>query len=156
MVDYAGAKNLHRSDGKSLRRFIARNYNQVYEERYAVAELDQRRPVSETKFSGSLGRAPNFSIRKGQYKLIMTKKANAKIQDMLYDLKNDPYEERVRAGRWELFSIWPCDCFSDTLLLFPTASKIQNKIGDIGMKAPASIIGKAEHLRALLVEYMER
>lgn len=127
IMDYAGASEYDQSDGLSLRRFIdGTSYNAEYDEGVVVSELNERYPVSNGKgWTGFLGEEPNFLVRQGDYKLIITKKANSSNIDMMYDLVNDPYE-------------------------------MKNLIGKRGYKAPLQVIGKAEHLKALLVEWMVR
>lgn len=94
IFDYFGAAALDSSDGKSLRRYIENaNHNAGYDDRYAVAEWDSRVPKTSTKLSGSFGSGtPNFMIRYGSYKLLLTKKADSDIIDALYDLAADPWE----------------------------------------------------------------
>lgn len=126
ILDYVGASQLDQSDGLSLRRYIdGTSINLNYDESVVVSELDQRNPMPGGKLSGQLGSAPNFLIRKGDYKLIITKLASSKSIDMMYDLKKDPYE-------------------------------MSNLIGKRGATASPQVIGKAEHLKALLVEWMQR
>jgi len=126
MTDYLNAKQFDNSQGKSLRRFIEKkSWNQFYDESTVVVELDTRKPVGPNKLSGRLGSSPNFSIRKGKWKLILPKKRDSTCLDMLFDLKADPYE-------------------------------MNNKIGLKGKKAPGYVIGKAEHLKVLLTEWMRR
>jgi len=138
ILDYMGmpASARGKSDGLSLRRFIeGSSYNEMYDERYVVSELDKRYPDTEdtdnrypaiiTK-GGTLGSDPNFMIRKDHYKLILSKSRDATTIDMLYDLRRDPYE-------------------------------MNNLIGQVnGMKASAAVVGKVEHLKALLLEWMRR
>lgn len=78
IMDYTGASTLHRSDGTSLRRYIEkRSWNERYDERVAVVELDKRIPINDNKFSGRLGDIPNLMIRSGNYKLALPKNAES-------------------------------------------------------------------------------
>jgi arylsulfatase A-like enzyme len=92
VLDYLGYSHLGHSDGTSLRRYIdRRSYNENYDERVAVSELDSQIPKSSTAFKGSFGDIPNLSIRKGGYKLIVPKSSKSDVLDMMYDLSQDPY-----------------------------------------------------------------
>jgi Sulfatase len=124
ILDYLGVpSDLNRSDGQSLRRYIeGTSWNQLYDESTVVAELDRRIPGSKNKFTGSLGDIPNFMIRKGNVKLIVPRKRDSPVRDMMYDLANDPFEM--------------------TNLLSDGASN--------------EVIGQAEHLKALLAEWLRR
>jgi arylsulfatase A-like enzyme len=93
VLDYLGAPaSADRSDGRSLRRFIENlSYNERWDEEIVVCEYDERNPNSTTKLTGVFGSAPGFSIRKGQFKLILPRKATSTVIDMMYDLRTDPY-----------------------------------------------------------------
>lgn len=126
IMDYVGASQFDNSDGMSLRRYIDQTcINLNFDESVVVSELDERNPLPNGKLSGRLGSAPNFLVRKGNYKLMITKLADSTNIDMMYNLRNDPYE-------------------------------MSNLIGKIGDQASPEVIGKAEHLKALLVEWMQR
>ena len=100
IFDYLGRPELGKSDGRSLRRFIdKRSYNKYYDEKIAVVEMDQRIPVGPDQLSGKLGGAPTLMIRKGSYKLILPKKEDSDVLDMMYDLKNDPLEMHNLLGK---------------------------------------------------------
>jgi hypothetical protein len=87
-MDYLRATYLDNSDGASLRRFIDdESYNRDFDEDIVVVENENRAPLSATKLSGSLGREPNFMIRKGRYKLMLPKLRNSKVLDMMFDLE---------------------------------------------------------------------
>jgi len=125
-MDYLGAKDLDRSDGRSLRRFIEeKSYNKNYDELVAVSEIDPRVPVNSNQFSKPLGKSPNVMIRHKNYKLILPRMRNSKVLDMLYDLDSDPFE-------------------------------LVNLLGHNGMRAKQDVVGKAEHLKVLLIEWMRR
>lgn len=149
VLDFLGVSDLDNSDGDSLRKFITGHaYNEEFDERTVVVETEKRVPEGpknlskvrkrESQFVAGaassdlwwnleeLGRDPNFSIRKGEYKLIMTKKADSNLQDMFYDLGSDPYETKNLIG------------------------------GNRGMSISNALVGKLEHLKILLVEWMRR
>jgi Sulfatase len=129
ILDYLGASQFDTGDGNSLRRFIEQtSYNQFYDERIVVVEDDGRHPVSAKKLAGNLGDQPNFMIRKGQFKLTLPRKADSTVADMLFDLKSDPMEVV-------------------NLLRDPRSRNRMPRSG---------IIGKAEHLKILLLEFMQR
>jgi arylsulfatase A-like enzyme len=67
------------------------SYNERWDEEIVVCEYDERNPNSTTKLTGVFGSAPGFSIRKGQFKLILPRKATSTVIDMMYDLRTDPY-----------------------------------------------------------------
>jgi len=74
ILDYVDAKDLDRSDGRSLRRFIEEtSFNMNYDEGIAVSEVDSRLPVNSNKFSSQLGENPDIMIRHGNFKLILAK-----------------------------------------------------------------------------------
>jgi arylsulfatase A-like enzyme len=120
----SSASNNNSSDGVSLRRYVDRtSCNQDYDERAVVVELDGRVPLSATTFAGALGGGPNFLVRRGPYKLLITRKATGPAVDALWNLASDPYE------------------MNNLLRTAPTSPVV---------------IGKAEHLRILLVEWLRR
>lgn len=126
VLDYLGAGELDDSDGSSLRRFIAGdNINEFYDDNFVVVETDTRYPNENGALNNELGFAPNFSIRKGSWKLIITKRAKSKNIDTLFNLKKDRYEQ-------------------------------VNLIGKRAHKATSQEIGKAEHLKLLLIQYMKQ
>ncbi|MBM4152713.1 MAG: DUF229 domain-containing protein, partial [Kiritimatiellaceae bacterium] len=125
-LDYLGAGSHNVSDGRSLRRFIEKqNYNKDFDDEAIVTEWDFRTPQTDGKLDRVLGEEVNFMVKKGPWKLMMTKKATSSKNDMLYNLESDPYE-------------------------------MYNYIGTNGMKAADASIGKAEHLKCLLMEWMQR
>jgi len=84
ILEYMGASDLDRSDGSSLCRYIDRTYfNQVYDERVVVSEMDRRVPLSNRQFTRGLGDEPNLMIRKGDFTLILPKKAGSSVLDMV-------------------------------------------------------------------------
>lgn len=126
ILDYTGASQHDRSDGRSLRRYIDRTYfNQNYDDRVVVSEMDKRVPISNQEFSRTLGDEPNLMIRKGDYVLIIPKKADSEVIDMMYNLRRDPFQ-------------------------------MTNLLRDGGSEVTDKIIAKAEHLKVLLVEWLRR
>lgn len=128
ILDYLGASEHDKSDGKSLRRFIqpqSNNFNQLYDEGTVVVELQKRTPNMDGTLNGKLGAKPSFMIRKGGFKLILPRKADSKTLDALYNLERDPFE-------------------------------MKNLLGKNGNRANPNIVGKAEHLKILLLEWMRR
>jgi len=124
LLDYSNVST-NNSDGTSLRRFIEKaNYNKDFDEEHIVSEWDFRDP-SGTSLLRSLGGEINFLSMKGDYKLMMTKKASSGKIDMMYDIGTDPYE-------------------------------LDNLIGEDGNTASDFVIGKTEHLKALLIDWMTR
>ena len=77
------------SDGKSLRRYIEQqSFNEFYDERTAIVELDNRLPVrnGNNEYEGSLGGIPNLMIRHRNFKLIVPRRASSNVIDMMYNL----------------------------------------------------------------------
>jgi len=126
ILDYLGASEYDDSDGKSLRRFIENsNYNESIDDEAIITEWDFRLPLEQGGLARPLGSESNFLIRKGRYKLMLTKLASSSRLDMMYDIDADPYE-------------------------------MSNLVGNNGMSASDAVIGKAEHLKCLLIEWMQR
>jgi Sulfatase len=127
LLDYIGApSSLDHSDGSSLRRRVERtSFNADFDERVVVVEYYTRKPKGEQAFKGKLGEVPNFMVRRGSHKLIVPRKHDSPVPDMMYDLRHDPFE-------------------LDNVLLR----------GDDELDDEA--IGKAEHLKALLIEWLVR
>jgi Sulfatase len=127
ILDYVGATpSLDHSDGASLRRFVERtSYNAQFDERVVVVEHYTRKPKSEHSFKGKVGEVPNFMVRKGSHKLIVPRKHDSPVPDMMFDLSHDPFE-------------------LNNILL-----REDDDLDDVA-------IGKAEHLKALLVEWLVR
>lgn len=87
ILDYFGAEKYDNSDGTSLRRFIEnKSYNKYYDERIVVSEVDERVPISGKAFDKELGTIPNFMIRKGNWKLMISKLRDSPVPDMMYNL----------------------------------------------------------------------
>lgn len=126
LLDYADASAWDWSDGTSLRRWIeGTSFNEEFDEETVVVELNGQRPMSATVLSGIWGGRPSFMIRKDQYKLILPRRRDSTVLDMMYNLDVDPYETF-------------------------------NLLGVKGANASDAIVGKAEYLKALLVEWMLR
>ncbi len=85
LCDYLGAGQ-NESDGKSLRRYIEGTTGG--EEAYAVSEWNWRGPVQ-----------PNLMIRTKRWKFFCPNTADSKVMNVLYDLKNDPYEMNNLLGK---------------------------------------------------------
>lgn len=130
LLDYTYASEHDRSDGSSLRRFIEeRSYNERYDERTVVVEIDMRFPKNKNNLNEGIGERPNFMIRRGNYKLLLPKARNSDVIDMMYDLTTDPGEM--------------------TNLLSAKSYDSSGVVSD-------AVVGKAEHLRILLLEHLWR
>lgn len=91
-----------KSDGKSLRRYVdRRSYNREYDEEVVVAQLENLRAKSSGKDGGD--GIPNYMVRHGFFKLTVPKKADLGVIDMMYNLRLDPYETKVRSYEEMLF-----------------------------------------------------
>jgi len=130
ILDYCGASAHDKGDGESLRRHIENtSFNEHYDDEAIVTEWDFRRPMADGKtLERTFGGVPNFLCRKGPWKLMMTKKAGSPLKDMLYNLDHDPYE------------------ISNVIYSHRKADWLSKD----------EMIGKAEHLKALLIEWMAR
>jgi hypothetical protein len=134
ILDYADGTEHDHSDGVSLRRFIeGAEINAQYEEDVVLAEWDYRKPVITNESSAmelSMDRPiddrPSFLVRHGPYKLMMQKLASSIQMDMMFDLSKDPFEIQN--------------------LLSPNKAMTQDD----------GVIAKAEHLRCLLLDWMQR
>jgi len=127
VLDFMKARQFDNSDGKTLRRFIEkRSWNKFYDERVVVVEIDERSPLTSTKYDFDLATStPNFLVRKGSWKLMLPKLRNSSTIDVLYDLQTDPYE-------------------------------MSNLLGSNAKLANETIIGRAEMLKCLLLENLKR
>lgn len=126
ILDYTGASESDNSDGRTLRHFIeGTSTNSLYDEAVVVAEWDYREPLDEHNLSRQLDNRPNFLVRHGDYKLFIHKQADSRNDDMLINVKDDPFE-------------------------------MNNLISSEGPTPNATVIGKAEHLRQLLLDWMGR
>ena len=128
ILDYAGLSDADQSDGTSLRsRIEERSYNQHYDENVIVAEWDFREPRLDKpgKITGGLDAELAFMVRKDGYKLMMRKKAASKRMDMMFNLREDPFE-------------------------------MKNLLGSNAPSASVQTKSKAEHLRCLLLDWMNR
>jgi len=130
--------NNNGSDGISLRPLIEhQEINQHYDNNVAIVEWDFRKPVDDDVNNENRGdpnyladrvidERPAYLVRKGPYKLMIQKLASSRELDMMYHLETDPYE-------------------------------VQNLIGrQFGSTIKNSTIAKAEHLRCLLLDWMNR
>lgn len=130
LLDYAYASEHDASDGTSLRRFVeGRSYNERYDERTVVVEIDMRYPANRVKLSEGLGERPNFMIRRGSHKLLLPKNRSSDVIDMMYDLRSDPGE---------------------------MTNLLSAKNHDSSSGIPDAVVGKAEHLKILLLENLRR
>jgi Sulfatase len=130
LLDYTYASKHDSSDGSSLRRFIEdQSFNERYDERTVMVEIDMRFPKNKNKLNEGLGERPNFMIRKGNCKLLLPKNRNSDVIDMMYDLSSDPAEMT------NLLSAMNYDSANDV---------------------PDAVVGKAEHLKVMLVENLWR
>lgn len=130
ILDYCGATEYDHGDGRSLRRHVEKtSWNKAYDDEAIVTEWDFRAPKEDGRtLERQFGSEPNFMVRKGPWKLMMTKKESSPLHDMLYNLENDPYE-------------------TDNLIYAGDKAKWLTE---------AEIVGKAEHLKALLIDWMIR
>lgn len=95
ILDYVGATASDRSDGRSLRPLIENlEVNRRFDEDMIVSEWDYRTPRQDNpeELDRRLDDRPCYLIRKGNYKLMMQKLATSKRLDMMFDLKQDPFE----------------------------------------------------------------
>ena len=105
ILDYAVGDSADSSDGKSLRRFIEKDREQLsistggrrvwqVEEDIVVAEWDYRQPRDDdkTKFDGRIDSKPSLMIRYQNFKLMIQKLATSTKLDMMFDLSVDPFE----------------------------------------------------------------
>ncbi|KAG7358122.1 phosphonate monoester hydrolase [Nitzschia inconspicua] len=134
ILDYAGGSEHDKSDGTSLRRFIeGGEINSDYEEDVVFAEWDYRKPINKNVedamdliMDRQIDDRPSFLVRHKQYKLMMQKVASTNQMDMMFDIFKDPFE-------------------------------IDNLLSpDVAMVQDDTLIAKAEHLRCLLLHWMER
>lgn len=130
ILDYANAREYDVGDGTSLRRFIEKtSYNQLFDEAVVVMEGNFNRvPINSTTLSGSMGNRPALMVRKGSFKLMLPRRSRSIIPDMMFDLSKDPGEVM-------------------NILQDPAARRRYPK---------SVIIGKAEHLKVLLLEFLQR
>jgi hypothetical protein len=134
ILDYANGTEHDRSDGVSLRRFIEMaEINVQFEEDVVFGEWDYRKPIIgnvpdalEWSMDRPIDDRPSFLVRHGPYKLMMQKLASTNQMDMMFDLANDPFEVEN--------------------LMSPNKAMIQED----------GVIEKAEHLRCLLLDWMQR
>jgi hypothetical protein len=133
LLDYAGASPVvvQSSDGQSLRSFVERSsYNRDYDDDVVVVEVNGRRPVMEGN-----GTAPAIRLAGvlGGQPSFMVRKGNFKLI-------------LPRAQRSHVV-----DMLYD---LSTDPSEVSNLLAN---RIPAdAVIGKAEHLKALLLEWLER
>lgn len=85
IFDYLGQEKFP-SDGESLRRYIEKTDSS--EDPYVVAEWNWRGPTE-----------PNLMVRTRDWKYFIPNTADSKLMNVLYDLKNDPYEMNNLLGK---------------------------------------------------------
>jgi len=157
IFDYLGYPNLDRSDGLSLRRYIDRtSYNRNYDERAVVSELDNRIPKGPNALVGTLGDIPNLMIRKGRYVFILPKNAKSPVADVLYDLVSYTYviiQHIIQNNSLVSYTSSPLRTFP---LQYSDPFQTRNLLGNKGMTASDTVINKAEYMRVLLLEWMQR
>jgi hypothetical protein len=128
ILDYIGAAELDNSDGQSLRNMIERReISQTYDEDVVVAEWDFRKPIGD-QLSG----------------------LDRTIDDRpSYMVRKDTYKLMMQklATSTELDMMFHLE--SDPF-------EVNNLLGRNGMSADDTTISKAEHLRCLLLDWMER
>ncbi len=127
ILDYMGANKFDKGDGKSLRRFMEKSsYNAEYDEEVVVTEWDFRTPLKNKK---KLERSFGGETNFGV----------VKGQWKLMMTKN------AASKRLDMMYNLEDDPF-----------EMNNLIGKKGRSADKKTICKAEYLRALLLEWMER
>jgi len=127
VLDYLGGSEFDDSDGRSLRRYIeGTSYNSMYDEHTVVSEFDNRVPKSSTSWS--------------------------------YWTHEELPNFMIRKGNFKL--ILPRKSVQPKLHMMYNLQddpfEVENLLGIHGNSASPAIIGKAEHLRILLLEWMER
>ncbi|MCU0786638.1 MAG: sulfatase-like hydrolase/transferase [Verrucomicrobia bacterium] len=128
ILDYLGASAYDHGDGRSLRRFIERqNYNPDFDDEAIVTEWDFRDPLPDG--SGGLTRTLG-----GESNFLCKK------------------------GPWKLILTKKASSTRLDMLynLETDPYEVYNYVGNNGMTASDAAIGKAEHLKCLLIEWMQR
>jgi arylsulfatase A-like enzyme len=98
ILDYIRARASDKSDGLSFRTFIeGTSYNNLFDEAAVISEWDYRAPITNTTLTRELDNQPNFMVRHGSFKLLMSKKAVSRKPDVLYNFADDPFEMNNRA-----------------------------------------------------------
>jgi hypothetical protein len=129
ILDYIGAPQWDDSDGRSLRPLIEqREISESHDEDVVVGEWDFRKPIGDqlSDLERAIDDRPSYMVRKGRYKLMIQKLASSTRLDMMFHLQDDPFEVTNLLGRNAMVS------------------------------ADDTVISKAEHLRCLLLDWMER
>jgi hypothetical protein len=137
IMDYLGVSELDTSDGASLRRFIETNrINTECEERFAVVEWDPRSASEQPSVEQS------------------STTTSYPLSGQLGSVPNF----MIRQGDWKL--IVPKNAKSKLPdMMFDLQNdpfEMNNILGTNAQSASDYIIGKAEYLKALLVEWMQR
>ncbi|KAG7354075.1 sulfatase [Nitzschia inconspicua] len=128
ILDYAGASKDDRSDGKSLRSFIeGTEYSKDYDENVVFAEWDYRTPMSPG--SNQLDR--QIDNRPS----FLVRKGNYKLM----------MQKLASSNEMDMMFNLEDDPF-----------EMNNLLGKRAMSADTDVIVKAEHMRCLLLDWMER
>ncbi|GKY99138.1 hypothetical protein MPSEU_000869300 [Mayamaea pseudoterrestris] len=120
IMDFLGVSHMDHSSGNSLRPAIFNtSYRRFSDDEYVIGEID----LAPEGNDGGLGKQPNFMVRHGHWKLMITKLAGGASEDMLFDLGADPFEKQnvLRANDTDM-----------------------------------AVVGKAEHLKCLLLEFLQQ
>uniref|UniRef100_A0A7S4VEZ2 Sulfatase N-terminal domain-containing protein n=1 Tax=Ditylum brightwellii TaxID=49249 RepID=A0A7S4VEZ2_9STRA len=127
ILDYTGNEMHDASDGKSLRRFIDEsNTNSDYDNEVVVSEWDTRKPTKTGDLTGS--------ILRGTYGFMVVKD-NWKL--IIVKSESNPAKDQLY-----------------NLAIDPF--EMNNMLQHNGTSASKDIVGKVEHLKALLIEWMKR
>lgn len=100
MLDLLGLSHLDDTDGSSLQRYTKNPDGSYLEDDMAIVQhMDRTYPHDNTTYAGEApGRQLNYMVLKDNFKLMITKRAESALTDMLFDLENDPYEENNLLG----------------------------------------------------------
>lgn len=128
ILDYAGLSDADNSDGTSLRRFLQKeSYNAEYDENFVVAEWDFRNPLPNNPVL--LARTVD------ERPAFMIRKANDKLM----------IHKSASSQKIDMMFDLEKDPF-----------ELDNLLGSNADTASVATLEKAEHLRCLLLEWMQR
>lgn len=127
IMDYIGAPEVDHSDGSSLRRFIEGSTNAEYDENVVVAEWDYRKPL--------LSNHQVLDRRIDERPSLMIRKGMYKLM----------VQKKAESNEIDMMF----DLQSDPY-------EVNNLLGKNAMSASQTTLAKAEHLRCLLIDWMER
>jgi len=131
-LDYLGGNAYEVSDGRSLRRYIEKaNYNENFDDEAIVTEWDFRTPTETTN------EPPVVYLERslgGETNL------------------------HCKKGSWKLFmtKLATSTRVDELYNLANDPYEMTNLVGNVGGSASDEIVGKAEHLKCLMMEWMER